>query len=232
MKQFNLSKRLKTIASYIPRGSRLADIGSDHAYLPVYLVLEDGIEKGIAGEINDGPLKSAMETVRTYGLEARIDVRKGNGLSVIKKGEVDAIAIAGMGGELIRTILDSGRDRLTAETTLVLQPNVAEHRVREWLEMNGWTIDAEEILEEDDHIYEVIVAKKSQLPVRLTALERRFGPFLLRKGGAVFERKWRQEQRKLENILQSLEKGEPSDELDAKKTAIQAFLQDIKEVIQ
>src|SRR4051794_18662460 len=126
MKDIPISKRLKTLAKYIPNGSIIADIGSDHAYLPCYAFLHGLIRSGIAGELNAGPLHSAQETIEKYGLSSNISARLGSGLTVIEKGEADVITIAGMGGELIRQILDMGKDRLTEQTKLILQPNVAE----------------------------------------------------------------------------------------------------------
>jgi len=105
-----LSERLKEITTYIPKDSILADIGSDHAYLPIYCVKNKIVKKAIAGEVADGPLLAAKSSVKAYQFEQFIDVRKGDGLAVLKETDsVDCITIAGMGGALISPFWITGR---------------------------------------------------------------------------------------------------------------------------
>ena len=112
MNSENLSKRLHTVASFIPKDSILADIGSDHAYLPCYAVHAGIVQKAIAGEVADGPWSSAHNQVLEEGFEQKISVRKGDGLDVLSPNEATCITIAGMGGTLISNILDRGTDML------------------------------------------------------------------------------------------------------------------------
>lgn len=232
MKEIPISTRLKTLAQYIPRGSVLADIGSDHAYLPCYAVLQGIIEKAVAGEVNEGPLQSAKETIEKYGLTAAISARLGSGLSVIEKGEVNAITIAGMGGDLIRHILEEGYERMDSNTKLILQPNVAENRVRSWLAKEAWEIIEEVILEEDGHIYEIIVADKRQAVTPLTEDELLFGPILIKKKGPVFRKKWISELKKRERILQSLSHASSGHDIESRRSAISIEIQRIREVLE
>src|SRR5699024_6975282 len=104
----NFSNRLKTIASFLSTGTFFADIGTDHAYLPCYVCLNDKQARAIAGEVNEGPYQSACETVRSHHLTEQIEVRKGDGLHVLKQDPVDELVIAGMGGALITNILNNG----------------------------------------------------------------------------------------------------------------------------
>ncbi|MGZ4031269.1 MAG: tRNA (adenine(22)-N(1))-methyltransferase, partial [Tumebacillaceae bacterium] len=97
----NISNRLARIASFVPQDMKMADIGSDHAYLPLYLAQSGKIVSAIAGEVNDGPFRGAERNVRAHGMKDKISVRKGNGLAVLEPGEVDVITIAGMGGGTI-----------------------------------------------------------------------------------------------------------------------------------
>jgi len=222
VKEFVVSKRLARLAIHIPNGAILADIGSDHAYLPCYAAVNGMIVRAIAGEINEGPFRSAQETVRQHGLENVIAVRCGNGLNVIASNEVDTIVIAGMGGELIRTILEEGKQKLTSQMTLILQPNIGEWRLREWLQTEQWQITNEEILEEDGHIYEIIVAKYgASLPMCLSLEDLWFGPYLRQQSSAIFKKKWRAERQKRERVLTSLEKAQDIDRMTEKRKAIQ-----------
>jgi tRNA (adenine22-N1)-methyltransferase len=132
-----LSKRLKTIADYCPAGSRVADIGSDHALLASYLLANGLASFVIAGELNDGPYQAAREQVAKLAAADRASVRKGDGLAVLAPGETDVICIAGMGGQLIASILERGKAKLPGVKRLILQPNVGEEVVRRWLLDNG-----------------------------------------------------------------------------------------------
>ncbi|WP_410768004.1 tRNA (adenine(22)-N(1))-methyltransferase [Fontibacillus sp. BL9] len=156
-----LSARLQHIADRLPPGCRFADIGSDHALLPVYAVQSGQASYAVAGEVNEGPLEAAKRQVAEAGEVKRVSVRKGNGLAVIAPREVDAVTIAGMGGALIVSILTAGTDKLEGVTRLVLQPNVGEDLVRRWLFANGWYLTEEVILEEDGKIYEILTAERS-----------------------------------------------------------------------
>jgi tRNA (adenine22-N1)-methyltransferase len=230
MNDIPISERLKAVASLITPTHTLADIGSDHAYLPCYAFLEGRIKKGIAGEINVGPYRSALSTIEKYGLSEHITARLGDGLSVIEKDEADCITIAGMGGELIRRILEAGKDRLTDATRLILQPNVGEHQVRLWLMANDFTIDQEMILEEDGHIYEIIQAQKNDQPKTYSAKELMFGPILLQEKSDTFLKKWRAELKKRERVWQSLGQAVPSPEIAKRRFAIEKEIQWINEV--
>lgn len=217
-----LSARLQLIADLLPAGGRFADIGSDHALLPVAAVRSGRASFAVAGEVNDGPLEAARRQVAEAGETARISVRKGDGLAVISPGEVDAITIAGMGGALIVSILNGGRDKLAGVKRLVLQPNVGEEFVRRWLLENGWFLAEETIFEEDGKIYEVMMAEPSTQAAELNAelyRERELadgkvrltkellllmGPRLTSAPNEVFLQKWESELRKLDKIRRSI----------------------------
>ncbi len=197
----------------------MADIGSDHALLPSYLAEQGTIVKGVAGEVNAGPFEAASKQVRFAGLAHVIDVRLGDGLAVIERSEVDVITIAGMGGVLIASILEAGKAKLEGVKRLVLQPNVGEDAVREWLLANGWSLLNERILEEDGKIYEILTAElgsseeADQLykPLQLNenvVVSREMlitmGPHLVQQCPEVWVRKWRLELDKLEKVCSQL----------------------------
>ncbi|MFV9511042.1 tRNA (adenine(22)-N(1))-methyltransferase [Tepidibacillus sp. LV47] len=208
-----LSNRLKTIASYVPNGKKIADIGSDHALLPNYLVINQIAPFAIAGDVNEGPLQAAKRQVQQYGLTNQISVRKGNGLEVIQENEVDVIIIAGMGGALIVEILEAGKEKLSTIERLILQPNIGEELVRKWLDQNHWQIVDETILEENGKIYEIIIAEPKRingedpyLGVERTKEELyRLGPVLWRKRPAILLKKWQQEAKKIDTIIKQLD---------------------------
>ncbi|MGN7454966.1 tRNA (adenine(22)-N(1))-methyltransferase [Paenibacillus pasadenensis] len=245
------SKRLSAIADYVLEGSRLADIGSDHALLPVELVGRGTCPSAIAGEVNDGPLEAARRGIAAAGLASSIEARKGDGLEVLQPGEADTVTIAGMGGALIVSILEAGRlgGKLDGVRQLVLQPNVGEELVRAWLLEHGWHLAEESILEEDGKIYEVLHALSSAearerseelyggepLLPGLTSeedrrLKLRMGPYLTRRPSEAFARKWSSELRKLRGIALQLERSD-TEEAAARKRELAQVIDRIEEVL-
>ncbi len=218
-----LSARLATVAKYVPKGARLADIGSDHAYLPCFLAKNEGIPFAIAGEVAVGPCQSAERNVLAEGLADTISVRMGDGIEVIQQGEVDCITIAGMGGALIASILDNGKEKLTTVKRLVLQPNISAISIRKWFIENNWELIDEEILEEDGKIYEILIGERgdpykpynTNLDMGLLV-----GPFLVQKQDKTFKRKWTAEMKNWQRIYEALEGATQSLETLEKKREI------------
>ncbi|WP_226667380.1 tRNA (adenine(22)-N(1))-methyltransferase [Metabacillus litoralis] len=210
MNEMNLSKRLEVVASFIPEKSVMADIGSDHAYLPCFSILQGKAKAAIAGEITAGPYESARNQVIKNELTNVISVRLGDGLSVIEEGEqVDCITIAGMGGGLIKKILEDGMLKLTTVDRLILQPNIHAIHIREWLVNNNWELIDEEIIEEDNKIYEVLVAEKGDSNKSYKDVSFQtgllLGPILMKKKSDVFKKKWLQECTHWKEIINQLE---------------------------
>lgn len=231
MNRDQLSKRLEAVVNYVPKGAILADIGSDHAYLPCFAVLHRNIKTAIAGEVVKGPFESAKREVRQAGLTNQIDVRFGSGLEVINKGEVTCITIAGMGGQLISSILSDGFDKLTGQERLVLQPNVGEYNLRKWLVDHQYSIIEESILREDHKTYEIIVAEKQRESTEYTEKELFFGPYLMRDKSPVFVDKWNSEKKHLVQVLESLNQAQVSDQVMEKRKEVTTQLNWIEEVI-
>ena len=176
-----LGRRMAAIAAMVPAGSKVADIGTDHAYLPIYLVTEGTAPSAVAGDVHKGPYQSALSAVESLGLSDKIAVRFGDGLNVISPGEVDTVIIAGMGGPNIIDIL-AGRTEITRLLSrLVLQPMLAAGAVRRWLADNGWRIVAEALVEEDSRLYEIIAAERGNMAVDDPILYD-IGPLLWRQG--------------------------------------------------
>lgn len=212
MKVNQLSKRLQTVAEYVPEGARLADIGSDHAYLPVALSLQGRINFAIAGEIVQGPFEAAKKQVAENNLEEKIIVRLADGLAAIKESDnVTAITICGMGGVLIRDILQSGKNILSGNERLILQPNVAERQLRTWLVENKYEIINEAIVRENHKTYEIIVAEKRNR-VNYSEKDLFFGPILIEEKSPIFIKKWTHKLEKSQAILTNLKQGQATDQ--------------------
>ena len=161
-----LDERLACVASLVRPGSRLADIGTDHAYLPVWLVQQGICPFAIASDIGEGPLDSARRTVETAGLTRQIPCRLGNGLATVQPGEVEDIAIAGMGGETIAAILEAAPWVKDEAVRLILQPMTRAEDLRRWLLQNGFTVETERLIRDKHHLYPVMAARytATQLP--------------------------------------------------------------------
>ena len=158
-RELNLTPRLKIIADSIKGFETVADIGSDHVYIPIYLANNEQIKKIIVTDINRGPIEISKKRIKSYGVEAKVRVRRGNGLEAIKPGEAEVIVIAGMGGILIRDILDQDPETAKNARLLILQPMRDSDKVRKWLFEHGFDIIDEELVRDQDKIYEVIWAR-------------------------------------------------------------------------
>jgi len=220
-----ISKRLELVASFVPQGSILLDVGSDHAYLPIELVERGQIEAAIAGEVVVGPYQSAVKNVEAHGLGEKIQVRLANGLAAFEEADqVSVITIAGMGGRLIATILEEGLDKLASVERLILQPNNREDDLRIWLQDNDFQIVAESILEEAGKFYEILVVEAGQM--KLSTSDVRFGPFLSKEVSPVFVQKWQKEAGKLEFALGQI----PEKNMEERQVLVDK-IQTIKEVL-
>ena len=155
-----LSPRLKALAMEVSIGARLADIGTDHGLVPVYLAKNQIVTKAIATDMSEGALQKAIDLIKMERLDDIIETRLGPGLEVIEPGEVDTIIIAGMGGKLITEILDEGKDVLKSSKKLILQPMNAQQLVRRWLIEQGYKISNERLVKDGKYIYEIIVAEE------------------------------------------------------------------------
>ncbi len=228
-----LSVRLGTVASFVPENARLADIGSDHAYLPCVLAARNVISYALAGEVVKGPFESATEQIRTSGVGDRVSARLGDGMDVIEPTDhINVVTICGMGGDLISKILEKGRlnGKLVGVERLILQPNNGEKKLREWLIGHSYKIIDETILEENGKIYEIIVAEKAVTTENYSDLEYSFGRFLLQEKNETFRKKWLSEIDKCQYILDSMQKA--SNNLNEKEQQVINKINEIKEVLE
>lgn len=156
-----LSHRLTTVAEFVTKGSRVADIGCDHAHTSIYLV-ENGIAvSSIAMDINKGPLQRAKENISRYGFEDKITTRLSDGAKELEPGEVDTLLISGMGGLLMNKILSDSCQVVKTAKELVLQPQSEIALVRKYIHELGFLIEKEAMLVEDEKYYIAIKAVKA-----------------------------------------------------------------------
>lgn len=158
-----LTDRLLKIASLVTKGKKVADIGTDHGYIPVYLLNKGHIDFAILADVNKGPLENARSEVRHNNLDDKVDLRLGSGIEVLNENEVDEVIIAGMGGILISELLEAKKNVAHSLDKLILQPMQAQDELRKYLLNNGYEILDEVLVKEDFRIYEIIVAKYTEV---------------------------------------------------------------------
>ena len=225
-----LSKRLETVASFVPTGAIVADIGSDHAYLPCYLVHKGIAARAVAGEVVKGPYESAVKQVRTEGLTDKITVRMADGLAAVEESdEITAVTIAGMGGPLIVSILEKHPEALKTVTRLILQPNIHAKAIREWAMVNGWAIQDEVILEEDGKIYEVLVLQRGEM--KLNEAQTLLRPKLMETKVPVFIEKWSREIANWQRVQQAISEAEKTPENQEKYDQLTHYIKMVQEAI-
>ncbi|WP_337468169.1 tRNA (adenine(22)-N(1))-methyltransferase [Pseudomonas amygdali] len=208
MNEQRLSMRLERVATHVPTGARLADIGSDHGYLPVALLNRGAISAAVAGEVALTPFCAAERTVRENDLEDQVSVRLADGLAAIEAQDaITAISLCGMGGETIRDILEAGKARLSGQERLILQPNGGEQPLRVWLMEHDYRIVSEEVLRENRFDYEIIVAERTG-PVKYTAEELYFGPLQMQARSPAFLLKWQRLLGKKQKTLNNFERAQ------------------------
>ncbi len=172
-KQLQLQPRLQLLADMVPLNSCLADVGTDHGYLPVWLLQQGRIPFAIASDISPDPLDHARQSAQEYGVDG-IDFRLCGGLDGIRPEEVDTIVIAGMGGETIIRILEKAQWPKDGKHTLLLQPMTKAELLRDWLADNGYCFVKERLVWDKDILYPVMQVTAGNQP-KLTAVQRKIG---------------------------------------------------------
>ena len=180
-----LTPRLRAAAELVREGAFIADVGTDHAYLPIALCLEGKIRGGVASDINDGPILRARENINKYGLSDRLCALRTDGLDGIEAYRPDHVMILGMGGELIARILGDAPWTKDGSIRLCLQPMTHPEKLRAFLAKNGYRITDERIVveEKENKIYQIIAANYSGEAQSLTDEELLLGRINIRRGG-------------------------------------------------
>ena len=195
-----LSKRLQNIADFVKKGAVVADIGTDHAHIPIYLIKNNIISKAYACDINAGPLEKAKENINYYGVK-NIELRLSNGLEKLKTDDADTVIIAGMGGELITDILEKGRRFFDTERKFILSPHTKTDEVRKYLLSNGFEITKEDMCIDEGKFYTVMEAVYMGKTFSYTKGELLFGKYLIDNKNPVLFEYLKKEKQKYLNII-------------------------------
>lgn len=180
-----LTKRLQTAGDFVRKGAFVADVGTDHAYLPIALLAEGRIRGGVVSDIHKGPILRATEHLREYGMEGALTPVLCDGLSALEAYAPEDILILGMGGELIAKILTGAPWIKKQGTRLILQPMTHPERLRRYLGEEGFEI-LDEALVKEEKIYQIILAEYSGEPRQYSEEELMFGPKNIARGGTLF----------------------------------------------
>lgn len=204
--------RLDTLVKVVGSSKVLADIGCDHAYLPILLVRSGNAQKVIASDTAAGPINKARLNIYRFGLQDRIELRCGDGLKTLRPGEADTIVIAGLGGRTIAKILSDGADVAAKSDRLILQPMTDDTELRRYLYQNGFSITHEHLVKEKNRFYNIIVAVYE--PTRIYSdFDCYVSPALLKSGSNMLLEYLEKKRHQLENILSSLTRSSRTDEL-------------------
>lgn len=225
-----LSPRLKAIADLVPVGSTMADIGTDHGYLPLYLLKNRIVKFAIAADIGEGPLLSAKEHIASHVLQHKIETRLGNGLEVLNPGEVDIVTIAGMGGGTIVNILEGSPQVVEQLKMLVLQPMTDAQVLRKYLVKQGWEFFVEELIIDADRLYEIIAMIPGK-ELEFDELQYEIGPLLFQMKHPLLKLHLAKLIEDRERIISNLEKSSRPETL-SKSQRLQGEVEHLKQILE
>lgn len=218
-----LSKRLYAVAGLVTEGASVADIGTDHGYVPIYLVEQGIASKVIAMDINEGPLERARIHIASYGFSGQIETRLSDGLKKIIPGEIDTMIAAGMGGGLVIKILEEGKEVVRTLSSCILQPQSEIEKVRQYLCGHGMQIVAEDMVEEDGKYYPMMkTAKGADCDCEpYEEWEYLYGKRLLENRHPVLLSYLKREIRIRQGILEQLKEQNPSEKVTRRKEELE-----------
>ena len=203
-----LSNRLEMVVSFVKPGESAADVGTDHGHVPVELVRRGIVKRAYAMDVRKGPLSKAEENIAAARMNDRIETRLSDGVQKLSAGEAESVIIAGMGGELVIHIMEEGRHVWETVEQWVLSPHSELHKVREWLDKNGFRIVREDMIFEEGKFYTVMDVRKGSVPEEQPVSEKsyRYGTYLKNTKNPVFLDFLKDEEAKLLTLKDNLEK--------------------------
>lgn len=202
-----ITERLQCILNYV-NSEVIADIGTDHAYIPIELVKKNRVKRVIAADINEGPLKIAQKNIKSEGLSDRIETRLGSGISVLEKGEAGQIIIAGMGGELIESIIKSDIE-IAKGSELLLQPMNNQYELRKFLMYNGFKIIDEDIAVEGFKVYNIMRVVCGEAEKFGRDIDYHIPPYL--KSNKLYPLLYAKKEREFKKVIGGLERSAKPD---------------------
>ena len=226
-----LSERLSSVASMVTAGNCLADVGTDHGYVPIYLYERNIIPRAIAMDVNKGPLERARLHIAEFGFENAIETRLSDGMAALKPGEVDSVTIAGMGGPLIIRILSAYPEVTASLKELILQPQSEISEVRSWLYENGYEIIEEHMVYEDGKYYPMFKAVYNLEAPKLNALELKFGRLEVLKETSVLRAFVERELKNKKMILEKL-CAEDTEKSKARAEEMKNLMSELEEILE
>lgn len=224
-----LSKRLQAVANLLSEGLRVADVGTDHGYIPIYLVESGKCPSAYAMDINDGPILRAKEHIEMHGLQDKITVRKSDGVRALKTGECDSVNIAGMGGALAIHIMEDGKEVFKNLQEFVLQPQSELDKVRKYLCDNMYRIVDEDMVLEDGKYYPMMKVVNGETEVYSEA-ELRYGKKLIERRHPVLRQFLEKEMSAKKQIIENLQCGQ-GEHIQRRVEELKSELEYIKEAL-
>lgn len=218
-----ISKRLKTVADMVTEGYRVADIGTDHGYVPIYLIKENKVPYAYAMDINEGPIRSAIANVENEGFEDKIEVIQSNGMEKLRDGMAQSVVIAGMGGELIVEILKNSPVINTIEE-LILSPHRDNDIVRKYLHSINWKISEEKMLIDGGKYYTIIKAVPG-VEQPYSSIEYEYGKLLIEEKNNILKQYIDKEYDKYNTIFSKMENS-----LDKSKEKVSSVIKKLEQV--
>ncbi len=225
-----LSKRLQAVADLAGSHPVVADVGTDHGYIPIYLVERKKCERALALDVNEGPLERARRHIMEHDLLGKIEVRQSDGVKALQPGECDCAVLAGMGGALTVKILEEGEEIFRDLKDFVLQPQSEIAKVRHYLAENHYLITAEDMVLEEGKFYPMMKVKVGQAAA-YSRMELRYGRDLLRQKHPVLEMFLEKEVCSKEQILKNLE-SVSGEQIRVRRQEIKAELLLAKEALE
>ena len=226
-----LTPRLFAIAEAAKGAKTVADIGTDHAYVPVYMCLELGTDYAIAADINKGPLERADVNIKKFGLENRITTRLSDGLKKFEASDADTVVIAGMGGTLIAKILEDSPQMKKENIRFVLQPMTAEEELRKYMQKNGYKTTDERLSREGEKLYTIITAEVGE-PEPVDEVFFHVGKKLFEKKDELLPLFLERKINEFEKVINGLLKAAKTPERDKKKEYSMMIIKGLKKLLE
>ena len=230
MDKLIISQRLKAVANMVRLHGCVADVGCDHGYLSIYMVLNNICSRAIATDLRKAPLGKAEANIKEYGLLQNIETRLSDGLQKLRKDEAGTLCIAGMGGPLIIKILEKGKPWELGVKELVISPQSEIFKVREYLCNNGYLVDEENMVWDEGKYYNILHVVQG-VESHKTRVQLMYGECLLKEQNPVLKQYLYAQKEKCEHVIRKISERSDSDAVKARLPMLQSEISLIKEAL-